>query len=126
MTESERPYRRRSPLAAGIVLIVIGALLLALNLGWGVPLAFWDYWPLFLILPGLAGLIGPSRHLTRSGGLWLLTTGIYCQISVTDWMGLGWFSAWPVFVIAYGIDIIVGRGIECRRMRSEDQVSNGQ
>ena len=126
MNESEHSHRRRSPLAAGIVLIAIGALLLALNLGWGVPLVFWDYWPLFLILPGLAGLISPSRHLTRSGGLWLLATGIYCQISVTDWMGLGWFSAWPVFVIAYGIDIIVGRGLECRRMRSDDQVSNGQ
>ena len=126
MNESEHHNRRRSPLAAGIVLIVIGAVLLALNLGWGVPLALWDYWPLFLILPGLVALISPSRHLTRSGGLWLLATGLYCQMAVTDWMGLGWFSAWPVFVIAYGIDIIFGRGLECQRMRSDDRVSNGQ
>lgn len=96
----------------GIVLIVIGSMLLALNLGWGLPLAFWDYWPLLMVIPGLVAIIAPTAHLTRNGGIWLLATGIYCQVSVSDWMGLGWFSAWPVFVIAYGIDIIVGRGAE--------------
>jgi len=94
----------------GVVLISIGALLLALNLGWGLPLAFWDYWPLLLIVPGLVAVLAPTRHLTRSGGIWLLAAGIYCQICVSDLFGLGWFSAWPVFVIAYGVDIIFGRG----------------
>jgi hypothetical protein len=124
MNESPTHYRRRSPLVAGIILIVIGAVLLALNLGLGLPLAVWNAWPVFLIVPGLLGLISPSRHLTRSGGVWLLASGIYCQLAVTDWLGLGWFSAWPVFVIAYGLDIILGRGIGCGQMHSEDQVSH--
>ncbi|MFL6577632.1 MAG: LiaF transmembrane domain-containing protein [Povalibacter sp.] len=111
-------------MAAGIVLIVIGALLMALNLGWGVPLALWNYWPLFLIVPGLVALISPTRHLTRSGGLWLLATGLYCQLAVSDWMGLGWFSAWPIFVIAYGVDIILGRSNGCFQTHSDGPVSH--
>jgi hypothetical protein len=99
----------------GIVLIVLGTMLLALNLGWGLPLAFWDYWPLLMVIPGLVAIVAPTPHLTRNGGIGLLATGIYCQISVSDWMGLGWFSAWPVFVIAYGVDMIIGRGAEHRR-----------
>jgi hypothetical protein len=124
MNESPQPHRRRSPLAAGMVLIVIGVLLLALNLGWGVPLALWYYWPMFLIAPGIVGLISPSRHLTRSGGLWLVASGIYCQLAVTDWMGLGWFSAWPVFVIAYGVDILIGGRDGCGRTLIDNQVSH--
>lgn len=107
----------------GLVLIVIGAVLLALNLGWGLPLALWDFWPVFLIIPGLVAIVTPSRHLTRSGGVWLLAWGVYCQISTTGFGGLGWFSAWPVFVIAYGLDIVVGKGLGCSgRDAREDQV----
>lgn len=101
-------HKNRSPLVMGIVLIALGGLLLALNLGWGLPLVLWDYWPLLLIVPGLAGVIAPTRHLTRSGGIWLLASGVYFQISISDFAGLGWFSAWPVFVIAYGLDMVFG------------------
>lgn len=129
MNEVQRPSRRRrSPLATGIVLIVFGGFLLAMNLGWNVPRVLWELWPLFLIGPGIVGLISPSRHLTRSGALWLVATGVYCLIATLDWMGLGWFSAWPVFVIAYGLDIIFGDGMCGRHSRadgrSDDQVSH--
>jgi hypothetical protein len=122
---SDNPGGRRSPLIMGLVLIVIGAVLLALNLGWGLPLALWDFWPVFLIIPGLVAIVTPSRHLTRSGGVWLLAWGVYCQISTIGFAGLGWFSAWPVFVIAYGLDIVVGKGLGCARQDTgQDQVSH--
>jgi len=102
------PQRRRpgSPLVAGIILIVLGALLLALNLGLRFPLSLLDYWPMALIVPGIVAVAVPSRHLSRSGGIWLIATGLYCEIGLTGWFGLGWFSAWPVFIIAYGLDVI--------------------
>lgn len=127
MTEqTPKSSRHRSPLVMGIVLIALGGVLLALNLGWGLPLAVWDYWPFALIVPGLVGIITPSRHLSRSGGIWLLATGVYCQIGVTEVFGLGWFSAWPIFVIAYGLEMIIGSGSDnCRRQRDpEDQVTH--
>jgi hypothetical protein len=124
MNNPVEPGPRRSPLAAGIVLIVLGALLLALNLGWDIPFALWDFWPVFLIVPGIVALISPTRHLSRSGGLWLVATGLYCQIASSDWLGLGWFTAWPIFVIAYGVDIIVGRDAQRAAPHTEEQVSH--
>ena len=51
------PHRHRqgSPLVAGIILILLGGLLLALNLGLGFPLSLWEYWPFLLIVPGVVG-----------------------------------------------------------------------
>lgn len=99
-------HRHRSPLVLGITLILLGALLLALNLGFGLPLSLWQYWPFALIVPGIVAIAMPSRHLSRSGGIWLLATGIYCEIGVTGLFGLGWFSAWPIFIMAYGLEVI--------------------
>lgn len=106
-------HRHRSPLVAGITLIALGALLLALNLGFDLPLSLWQYWPFALIVPGIVSVVAPSRHLSRSGGIWLLAAGLYCEIGVTGVFDLGWFSAWPIFIIAYGLDVI----FDSRRQR---------
>ena len=98
--------RRRSHLVLGVFLLLIGGILLAANLGYGIP---WDvllYWPILLMVFGLIGLVAPTRHMRRSGGMWLFVSGLYCQIGLTHWFGLSWWSAWPVFVIAAGIDLI--------------------
>lgn len=99
-------HRHRSPLVLGITLILLGALLLALNLGFWLPFSLWQYWPFALIVPGIVAIAVPSRHLSRSGGIWLLATGIYCEIGVTEMFDLGWLSAWPIFIIAAGLGVI--------------------
>jgi Domain of unknown function (DUF5668) len=107
MNEPDPPHRRnRSHLVLGLFLLAVGGVLLAANLGYGVP---WDillYWPIPLMVLGLMGLVAPSRHMGRSGGLWLLSWGLYFQIGLTDLFGLGWRSAWPILVIAAGVDLI--------------------
>jgi len=100
------PPRRRSHLVLGLFLLLVGGILLAANLGWGIPLDILLYWPILLMAFGLVGLVAPSRHLTRSGGMWMFVFGLYCQIGLTNWFGLAWWSAWPVFVIAAGVDLI--------------------
>lgn len=102
-----RRPRHRSPLVMGISLILIGALLLMINLGYGLPAGFWNYWPLGLIALGVVGIVAPTRHLRRSGGIWMLATGLYCQISVLGLFDLGWHSAWPIFIMAAGLSVIV-------------------
>lgn len=111
--------RQGSSLVAGIILIILGALLLALNLGLRFPLSLLDYWPMALIVPGIVAVTMPSRHLSRSGGIWLLATGLYCEIGVTQWFGLSWFSAWPIFIIAYGLDVI----FDVNRTRSDQEIA---
>lgn len=104
-----QPHRNRSRLVLGIFLLALGALLLAVNLGFSLPAGWWNWFPVPFIALGLWGLISPSRHLDRSGGVWLLATGVYCLIGVFDLLGLGWSGAWPVFVIAAGLSFMVHR-----------------
>jgi LiaF transmembrane domain len=99
----------RSSLVLGIILLGLGAVMLAINLGYGLPLGWWQYFPIPLIALGLLGLIAPTRHLDRPGGIWLLATGIYCVIGVFGLFGLGWGGAWPIFVIAAGLGFIFRR-----------------
>jgi len=101
-----RPPRHRSPLLSGVLLMAAGIGLLMINLGYGIPPAVWDYWPLVLVGLGLVGLAAPSRHLNRSGAVWLIAVGTYCEISTLQLFGLTWASAWPIFVIAAGLSMI--------------------
>lgn len=100
---------RRSRLVLGIFLLVLGALLLAVNLGYGLPLGWWEYVPMLLIAFGLWGLILPNRHIDRVGGVWMLATGLYFLIGIFDLWDLGWSGAWPIFVIAAGLGFILHR-----------------
>ena len=110
-----RPRRRRSPLIAGVILIGIGAVLLSVNLGYGIPLRALQFYPVVLAVLGLLGIVVPSRHLSRSGGIWLLAAGLYCAVSEFNLFDLGWGSAWPIFIIAYGVEVVFGmRGRECK------------
>lgn len=104
-----RQHSGRSRLVLGLFLLALGALMLAINLGYHLPIGWWKYFPAPFVLFGLWGLILPNRHLDRSGGVWLLATGIYCFIGVFGWWGLGWGTAWPIFIIAAGTSFIVGR-----------------
>jgi len=81
--------------------------MLAVNLGYEIPTGWWRYFPVPLIALGLWGLVLPTRHLDRSGGIWLLATGLYCLVGVFNLFGLGWGTAWPIFVIASGLSFLV-------------------
>lgn len=103
----QRPNRSR--LVVGLLLLLLGALLLAGNLGYGLPEGWWQYFPILFIAFGLWGVVAPGRHMDRHGGVWLIAIGLYFLIGIFDLWGLGWTGAWPVFVIAAGLSFIVHR-----------------
>jgi hypothetical protein len=107
--EDLKPHRNagRSRLVLGLFLLALGGVMLAVNLGYEIPLGWWRFFPVPLIALGVWGLVLPSRHLDRSGGIWLLATGLYCLVGVFDLFGLGWGTAWPIFVIASGLSFLV-------------------
>jgi hypothetical protein len=107
--EDLKPHRTagRSRLVLGLFLLALGALMLAVNLGYQLPVGWWRYFPVPLMALGLLGLVLPTRHLDRSGGIWLFATGLYCLVGVFGMFGLGWGSAWPIFVIAAGLSFLV-------------------
>nr|WP_298716736.1 hypothetical protein [uncultured Steroidobacter sp.] len=107
--ESAQHRPRRSRLVMGIFLLVLGGLLLAVNLGYGLPVGWWQFLPWALVAVGAWGLILPSRHMDRVGGVWMLAVGLYLLIGLNHWWGLGWSGAWPIFVIAAGLGFILHR-----------------
>lgn len=110
MKESPAYHRpQRSRLVLGIFLLLLGALLLAVNLGYGLPVGWWQYLPLLFIAFGVWGLVLPNRHVDRVGGVWMIATGVYFLIGIFDWWDLGWSGAWPIFVIAAGLGFILHR-----------------
>ncbi|MDR3687638.1 MAG: hypothetical protein P4L93_11855 [Coriobacteriia bacterium] len=116
-TTDARHYRRRGGIGLGIILIALGLVFLV---GQFVPgLAWWQMWPLFVILLGGIQIVTPdprdgwgvSRVMDGVGtvlvGLVLLgnTTG---YVSWGVWLVL--LSLWPVLLIAFGL-AIVGRAL---------------
>jgi len=110
------PYRYRRSFAGPLVLIIIGGLFLARNLGWRVPIWHWfgHWWPLLLIVWGLIVLFermsggGYGRRGIGAGGVLLLilivTLGVIAhETSNFNWNGVrdqmemdddlgGWFG----------------------------------
>jgi energy-converting hydrogenase Eha subunit A len=107
------PPPRQRRFIFGIVLFMLGLTLLALNLGVNLPWHLWKYFPVPLIALGIWGMVLPSRYLDRVGGLWLLAVGLYSLIGVFGLFGLSWWNAWPIYVIAAGVSIMIDREPRC-------------
>jgi len=95
----------------GGALILAGLALLAERAGVVDIGVVWEHWPLIPIVVGAAGLLfAPSGE--RWGGFWLLVSGLYCAIGVWNPFGLSWGSAWPIFLVAVGIQMLVEMAVD--------------
>ena len=52
-------------------------------------------------------LLSPGRGDRRGGGLWLLIAGLYGWIGTWGLFGLTWSTAWPIFVIGVGLQLVL-------------------
>jgi hypothetical protein len=110
MTEQPAPTdsrRARGRLLVGIVLLLVGCLILASNLGLVIP-DWWNYWPWLLILLGASQFVWPGSFRERMFGYWLVVVGGVAAVSQNEWFGLDWSDLWPVFIIAAGVRVILG------------------
>ncbi len=113
MDQNQNKPRHRVGLFFPLLLITVGLVLLIQNLsgqelaGWGTILRLW---PLVLIFGGIDGLIQLQGAGTNifwiTFGLALLLSN-FNRISWTTWEIL--LSLWPVFLVALGIDLVIGR-----------------
>lgn len=87
----------------GLFLIAIGGMLLAVNLGMELPHGVWNYWPFLILALGAARMIFGRD----SDGFWLILGGLYGWISIWNIGGLTWATAWPIFVIAGGLSVLL-------------------
>jgi hypothetical protein len=111
----------------GLFLVAIGGLLLAANLGVNLPHRVWNYWPFLLITLGVARMLLVRDHDSPGDGFWMLLAGLYGWISIWQIGGLTWGTAWPIFVIAGGLSVLLkptflGCGRSARRTSQESEV----
>lgn len=93
-------------LTLGVVMVSLGALLLGDRLGFRIPIRLWELWPLVVVAVGAAKLVWARDFEDRKSGFWVLTAGIYCWFSSWRLFGLHWATAWPIFLIAFGLEIV--------------------
>ena len=87
-------------------LMLIGGLILASTLGYDLPRGIWEYWPFLLIAGGGAKMLFGGRD-GLADGFWMTLGGLYCWVSVWKLWGLTWGTAWPIFVVAGGLSMIL-------------------
>ena len=109
----ERRWRYRGSLFGPLLLIAIGVLFLLSNTG-AISGSPWDillrYWPVFLIVMGLDGLL---RGEGLVGAIFILAVGVVFLLSNLGLLALDvWrvvLRLWPLLLVAIGLDILVGR-----------------
>jgi hypothetical protein len=101
-----------APARTGVILILVGAALLAAQLLPGVSI--WMLWPLFIIVPGLVqcftpGQEGYSAHRVFDG-LTTVAVGLIFLGNMTGYLSWGvWWQIlqlWPVLLISAGLGIL--------------------
>jgi len=108
MSESPRSFKSKGRLTAGILLLLIGGISLAINLGLEIPRDWWVYTPWLLVILGALQLSWPGVFGGRLAGYWLVVVGGYGLINVYHLFGLTWVTSWPIFVIALGLRVMLG------------------
>ncbi|HWZ85591.1 MAG TPA: DUF5668 domain-containing protein [Thermoanaerobaculia bacterium] len=99
-------FRLAEKLIAGGFLILLGALFILDNLHMIDAGRVWDYWPLFLIAPGLARLLQPSRPGQRISGGILVALGTIFLLRNLDIVWIPFHRVWPVALVVIGAYMI--------------------
>lgn len=115
--------KRNSGIGAGVFLIAVGLVFLA---GQVIPgLAWWNMWPLIIVLVGVIQMFtpshgdgwGPERILDGLGTVIIGMVLLGCTLGIVSWT-VWWIfiTLWPVLIIALGISLL-GRGLQQSWMR---------
>lgn len=107
-----------SRLWMGVVVIVIGGLLLANNLGYYLGLQRLQNWWAFLLLIPAAGkfhdawiCMRAGFHLGHQSVREPLITGMaFVFVAVIFLLGLSWMTWWPVFLVLGGLYMLLSGG----------------
>ena len=100
-------------LTGGVIMIALGVLFLLSRLHFA---EFGDvvrrYWPMIVVLVGIPKLFARE---TIWSGLWLITVGVWLQISHLRLFDLSYRTSWPLLLIALGAGMVLRAVIDGRR-----------
>ena len=95
-------FRINEKVITGGLLLLLGVLFILDNFRIIDAGSLWDYWPLFLIGPGLARLIQPARPGQRVWGLILLVMGTVFLLRNLDILWIPFHRVWPFVLVVIG------------------------
>ncbi len=113
--QTTKPFYRRGRVLGGIIVVTVGAVLLASRLGVGFPEWFFHW----AMIPIVVGLYSGARHKFRSFG-WLIPVAVGTVFLLHDFTDLALHHyLWPVIIIIVGISIMFKgrRRWDCRNDR---------
>jgi predicted membrane protein len=90
----------------GAMLILVGTVVLLDHLNVVHVDRFWKYWPLLLVVLGIAKIVNEGR---RVGGVLLVLLGGFLLAEHWGYTSLSWGNIWPMLLIAGGVAMIWGR-----------------
>ncbi len=90
----------------GALLIGIGTLILLDHMNVINGARIWRYWPLLLIVIGIAKVVNEGK---RVGGILLILLGAFFMAEHLGYRPFTWDTLWPVLIIAAGVAMIWGR-----------------
>jgi len=99
----KRQYKRRENFIGGILLLSIGGLLLARQVGAGLPQWLFT-WPMILIVVGL--FVGVKTRFKDFGWLVLIALGTFFLIDKMQYLPLKEFF-WPIVIIGAGLVLLL-------------------
>jgi hypothetical protein len=88
-------------LFTGLVILVLGGIFLADNIGLVDVGSIGRFWPAILILLGIGSIVRPGH---RRGGAWLVFLGVLFFLHTFDYFRL--HDSWPLFIVAAGVGMI--------------------
>jgi predicted membrane protein len=104
--ESKRSLRVAPQIVLGIIIIMVGVLFMLDHMGVLYASDYLCYWPVLIILYGLARIAQPWGVHGRFGGFVWLLVGIALLIDTLGFMGLRFKDFWPVLLVLFGFLLI--------------------
>ena len=106
MASEKQYWRPRTGWLPGAMLILVGTVLLLDQMNVIHADRFWKYWPVLLIVVGIAKIANEGK---RVGGVLLVLMGGFFLAEHLGYTMLTWASVWPALLIAAGAAMIWGR-----------------
>lgn len=94
---------RHSRAVIGTVLVLVGVMFILMNLGVIGRVSFVHFWPLILVVIGVAKILQAHDGHGRWEGLWMLLLGTWFQLVTLNVYGMTYRNSWPLLLIVWGI-----------------------
>ncbi len=105
---AEEPGRiSTSRLVFGIALFAVGVLAFVDAIDLWNPREIWRYWPVILIVLGVAKEVDVLRTRKGDSGYVLIAIGAWMLAATQNFLGLDYASAFPIGIVVAGMGIIL-------------------